>query len=84
VTAVENEELVFLDLDFEVPCEIKGCEPRIAEWKCVTICCGWLILMCDPHLQEWKRYSSEGGGWICNNCKTALVGNPFKITERLE
>ena len=83
VTAVQEEELLHLDFDFAVPCEVKACEPRTAEWKCVTRCCAWIVLLCDPHLQEWLEYSREGGGWLCDNCKTAIVGNPFKLMNKL-
>jgi hypothetical protein len=83
-TDTELDELTFLDFEFEVPCEIRKCEPRVAEWKAITKCCGWIILMCTPHVEDWLEYSSGGGGWICNKCETVMVGSPFISVDKLK
>lgn len=83
VTVLDSEELIYLDFSFEVPCEIRKCS-KAAEWKSVTKCCAWIILMCDDHLQEWLEYSNNGGSWICDNCDQILLGNPFVAIDKLQ
>lgn len=80
-TTLENIEA--LDFEFELPCDIKGCE-NVAEYKGITKCCGGTIFMCQEHVDDMMQYSEQGGRWFCEYCDTKdIEGVPFTSIDKI-
>lgn len=54
------ELIMHLDFEHEIPCDNNDCD-KAAEWKFIVSCCGKMLVACDPHFQELRKWEKTFG-----------------------
>lgn len=87
MTSLDEEIIVDVDLDKDVPCDNKGCEAASAEWLLIRDCCGFQELKCTEHKELALKFISVMNRQYtlvtCDICKTSSYTHHYVYVGRI-